>query len=511
MKTFIALLAVGTLGTFFLLSPSAKNETRQAAGQKSIKYEQVNETKLNKIRAIVANDKNHAPQLKTITSTQVEGKGGFAQGMEKLFNYLKSSQVLYRYELSNSLKIYLNKMDSVEKGQVEAFNNKVNEILEFHKNNVSRLNFAPAIKDNAKTLIENLKNPLKLTSVTTAATEDVKSHSSLAGIEKALQDITVSKEIYLHSPEVEIPKTPVAAVIALWTVLSIASFLLLRKKSEVVVAEPEELVNPTFKRIMSDLDYPLVMVDQGLNIIWQNKKCEAAKYELTTLQDIFKIAASEDGEVKIEGKYYAVSVSELAYKSGKKNFLAQLKPKMASNKHLEHLIDHADVSSLIESHNSNLAFGDVNQSVAQLSVKLGYLFKVSGKFLDLNFNKDISDCFIEADRLEGMMKEFILGCHHIIKDDSEVPGIYLRTNENGNKYSVSCFLMNFNSNALESHPLTRDFLRRFSILEAKYSICNPAIEFRFKETSQIKGLDITLNFENRSELETVINNYSADA
>jgi hypothetical protein len=110
-----------------------------------------------------------------------------------------------------------------------------------------------------------------------------------------------------------------------------------------------------------------------------------------------------------------------------------------------------------------------------------------------------------------MLKEFIMGCHHIIKDDSEVSGIYLRTNETGNKFAVSCFLMNFRSDALESHPLTRDFLRRFSILEAKYAICNPAIEFRFKETSEFKGLDITMSFENRSELELIVNNMSANA
>jgi hypothetical protein len=110
-----------------------------------------------------------------------------------------------------------------------------------------------------------------------------------------------------------------------------------------------------------------------------------------------------------------------------------------------------------------------------------------------------------------MLKEFIMGCHHIIKDDSEVSGIYLRTNETGNKFTVSCFLMNFRSDALESHPLTRDFLRRFSILEAKYAICNPAIEFRFKETPEFKGLDITMSFENRSELELIVNNMSANA
>ena len=177
---------------------------------------------------------------------------------------------------------------------------------------------------------------------------------------------------------------------------------------------------------MSDLDYPLVMVDQGLNIIWQNKQSEASQMELSILQDIFKVDSSTEGEIKMDGRYYSVSVSELAYKSGKKNYLAQLKPKLASNKHLEHLIDFGDVTSLIESHNEDMAFGDVNQSVAQLSVKLGYLFKVSGKFLDLNFNKNISDCFIESDRLEGMMKEFIMGCHHIIKDETEVPGIYLQ-------------------------------------------------------------------------------------
>lgn len=510
MKIFVALLAAGTLGTYFILNNSTSIETRQASGQRTIKYDQVNETILNQIKASVSAVKNQASVAHTTNSNQIEGKAAFAKGMTTLFAFLKSNQVLYRYELNNSLKTYLDKMESISKDQIETFNAKVNEVLNFHKNNVSRLSFGPSIKDNAKALIENLKSPLNIKTVTTSTVEENKNQKFLTKIENSLQDLTTTKEIYLHTPEVVIPKAPIAPVVVLWTVLSVITFMFLRKKT-VVTTETEELINPTFKRIMADLEYPLVMVDQGLNIIWQNKKCESAKLELSTLQEIFKVDSSAEGEIKIEGKYYSVGISELAYKSGKKNFLAQLKPKLASNKHLEHLIDYGDVSSYIESQNTELAFGDVNQSVAQLSVKLGYLFKVSGKFLDLNFNKDLSDCFIESDRLEGMMKEFILGCHHIIKDDSEVPGIYLRTNENGNKFSISCFLMNFRSDALESHPLTRDFLRRFSILEAKYSICNPAIEFRFKENAEIKGLDITLNFENRSELESIINDMSANA
>jgi hypothetical protein len=510
MKIFIGLLVAGTLGTLFIFNSASKLEPRQASAPRAIKYEQVNESALNQIKDSLVAEKNRGPAVTAVQTAQVEGKTAFAEGMVQLFTFLKTNQVLYRYEVNNSLKNYLDKMGQVKTDQVEAFNKKMNEVLDSHKNTVSRLNFNQTIKDNARALIEGLKNPLKIKTITTSRVEENKSGKFLAKIENALQDLTIEKEIYLHTPEVETPKAPIVPVVALWTSLSLITFFFLRKKT-VITTEAEELVNPTFKRIMSDLDYPLVMVDQGLNIVWQNKKSEASPYELSTLQEIFKTNAAEEGEIKIDGKFYAVNVSELSYKSGRKNFLAQLKPKLASNKNLEHLIDYGDVSALIESHNPSVAFGDVNQSVAQLSVKLGYLFKVSGKFLDLNFNKDISDCFIESERLEGMLKEFIMGCHHIIKDDSEVSGIYLRTNETGNKFAVSCFLMNFRSDALESHPLTRDFLRRFSILEAKYAICNPAIEFRFKETSEFKGLDITMSFENRSELELIVNNMSANA
>ena len=510
MKIFIGLLVAGTLGTLFIFNTTPKVENRQASAPRAIKYEQVNQRVLNQIKGAILAEKNNGPTVTAVQSTQVEGKTAFAQGMVQLFTFLKTNQVLYRYEVHNSLKNYLDKMGQVKTDQVESFNTKMNEVLDFHKNTVSRLNFNQTIKDNARTLIEGLKNPLKIKTMTTSRVEENKSGKFLAKIENSLQDLTTEKEIFLHTPEVETPKAPIVPVVALWTSLSLITFFFLRKKT-VVTTEAEELVNPTFKRIMSDLDYPLVMVDQGLNIVWQNKKSEASPYALSTLQEIFKTNAAEEGEIKIDGKFYCVNVSELSYKSGRKNFLAQLKPKLASNKNLEHLIDYGDVSALIESHNPSVAFGDVNQSVAQLSVKLGYLFKVSGKFLDLNFNKDISDCFIESERLEGMLKEFIMGCHHIIKDDSEVSGIYLRTNETGNKFAVSCFLMNFRSDALESHPLTRDFLRRFSILEAKYAICNPAIEFRFKETPEFKGLDITMSFENRSELELIVNNMSANA
>jgi hypothetical protein len=510
MKTFIALLTVGTVGTFVVLNSATQVNSSKEATPRSIKYEEVNGSILANIKTTLNEQKKHFVAKPIVQTTNVEGKTGFEEGMTKLFTFLKSSQMLYRYELNNSLKNYLDQMESIQGNQIAAFNARLNEVLDFHKNTISRLSFSDSVKANAHQLIENLKNPLSVKAVASSPVEVINNAPFIKKLENYLQDITTSKEIYLHAPEAVVPRLPILPVVALWTVLSAISYMLNRKKT-VITAGAEEIINPTFKRIMSDLDYPLVMVDQGLNIIWQNKQSEAAQMETSVLQDIFKVDSSTEGEIKMDGRYYSVSVSELAYKSGKKNFLAQLKPKLTSNKHLEHLIDFGDVTSLIEAHNEDMAFGDVNQSVAQLAVKLGYLFKVSGKFLDLNFNKNISDCFIESDRLEGMMKEFIMGCHHIIKDESEVPGIYLRTNETANKFVVSCFLMNFRSDALESHPLTRDYLRRFSILEAKYSICGPAIEFRYKETSDFRGLDITLSFENRSELESIINNVSANA
>ena len=156
-------------------------------------------------------------------------------------------------------------------------------------------------------------------------------------------------------------------------------------------------------------------------------------------------------------------------------------------------------------------FGDVNQTTAQLAVKLGYLFKVSGKYLDIEFKKEMSDCFIEKDRLEKIIKEFMMSCHHMIKDQSEAEGIYLRTDEAGNKFSVSCFLANYKVDSLNTHPMARDFLKRFSILEARYASCNPSIDFRIVDSGDVKGLDISISFENQSELESIMSNVSASA
>ncbi len=516
MKYLLGLFVLGQVGTYLILTTN-QNQGPQT-DVKTISYESLNASALQRAQTLIqkALEQKPAQPQEVVSVTQsISGRESFANGMSALFSYLRSNQVLYRYELQNAFKTSLDRMTGVSQQDVARLNQEIDKKIDYHKKMIARLHFSETIKTEATRLLENLRSPLLVNEVkevakTAKTATENPWQSDLANIQNELGQISITKEMQLHESTPVTTNTPWGKVMGLWAGLLALAMVVQTWGKKSQVSDNQELINPTFKRIMSELDYPLVMVDQNLNVVWQNKKSEKSQFTLTNLQEMLRGGPGEEVEFKFDGLTYTVELSELAYKSGKKNTLIQLKPKLVSNKHLEHLIDTTEISSLLEVAPQS-DFGDVNQSVAELAVKMGYLFKVSGKFLDLNFKPDLSDCFIESDRLEGMLKEFMMGCHHMVKDDSDVDGLYLRTDESANKFTISCFLNNFRSDALENHATARDFLRRFSILETKYAICQPMIDFQFKQVGTIKGLDVTLSFENRSQLETILSNVSANA
>jgi hypothetical protein len=84
-----------------------------------------------------------------------------------------------------------------------------------------------------------------------------------------------------------------------------------------------------FKKSMDSLEYPVLLVDSSLTILWQNKKSTAHTFTASKLESIFD--ESLDGsEITLESKSYSVLVSELEVKGNQRNYLAHLIPKSKS-------------------------------------------------------------------------------------------------------------------------------------------------------------------------------------
>ena len=510
MKYNFMFLGVGLLATALY----SQLKIQHTAGTRTVQVEKINLQELEKLNAYIVKEVSAGNEPKTKISNSVVGVEDFNSKIEDILTYLKTNQVLYRFDLLNSMRSYIDRSKTLAATEVPSFNTELSQTLEKSKADVQNLRIDGPIKNDIIEKLNKLKNTLQVTeTVVSVHAKRTINDQALAGIQEQLRNLKTSEAVQIEVPGFEEYPSPFLLA-GVWALLLTGSIGLgLRKKKqtvEAVSAEEDDKINPTLKRILLDLEYPLFMVNPSLEVVWKNKRSEDLDLSTQSVQEIFSNKENTDA-AKINGRDYRLIFSELAYKSGKVNHLVQCRPEIVASRHLDHLIDAAEVTAFLEdmSQSKELTFGDVNQTTAHLAVKLGYLFKVSGKFLDIDFKKEMSDCFIEKDRLEKIIKEFMMSCHHMIKDQSDVEGIFLRTDEAGNKFSVSCFLSSFKVDSLSTNPMARDFLQRFSVLEARYASCNPSIDFRVIENGDVRGLDISIYFENQSELENIMSNVAA--
>lgn len=509
MKYNFLLLGVGVLFTGLY----SQLKIQQTPGTKTVQVEKLNAAEFDKLNSYILKE-TRAAEPTTKVTRNLSGVPEFNSKIEELQSYMKTKQVLFRYDLTNTMRTFIDRSKTLTVNEVPAFNTELTRALERSKELVETIRVDGQVKNDIIEKLNKLKNTVQVAETVVAVhARRGGDENMLSGIREQLKNLKTTEAVQVEVAGHEEYPSPFLLA-GIWALLLTGSMALgLKKKKEKIEAvamEEEDKINPTLKRILLDLEYPLFMVNPGLEVVWKNKRSEELELNTQSIQEIFSNKENTD-TAKINGRDYRLIFSELAYKSGKVNHLVQCRPDIVAARHLDHLLDTAEVTAFLESmsQNKEMTFGDVNQTTAQLAVKLGYLFKVSGKFLDIDFKKEMSDCFIEKDRLEKILKEFIMSCHHMIKDQSDVEGIFLRTDEAGNKFSVSCFLSNYRADSLNTNPMARDFLKRFSVLEARYSSCNPSIDFRLIETGDVRGLDISIHFENQSELENMMSNVSA--
>jgi hypothetical protein len=140
-----------------------------------------------------------------------------------------------------------------------------------------------------------------------------------------LNNLTRNKTIELHPSKTEIPLFSFFPFLVVLSSLVSVSIYLLSKKS---TSEKNEL--PLFMTSLNTIEYPVLLVNSELSIVWQNQKSILVNYSSVKLEEIFD--ESFDGsEVAIDSKKYSVLVTELNVKSTK-HYLAHLVPKTLAPK-----------------------------------------------------------------------------------------------------------------------------------------------------------------------------------
>lgn len=523
MKNLLIVLGLGVFGTGILYFTPTQETVTEGASFKTVKYTGVNNQVLDSLKAQInqlakkaANQNAVKPSPKVELVKSIQGVKEFNSKLDGIFNFLKESQLLYRYEFFKSFDRTKSQLTNLNFENLEDLNAKINSLIDYHLAMVSQLKTTTPVKNKLTLMLNDIRNPLKVqnfsseTQVTKSPQESNLTAEEVKQLQNTIKGIKkpASVTMEFHVPESAPVRTP---IFVLWGIILAVAAVLWKTKGEKKIEAGDESfqtdVNPTLKKIIGELEYPLFVCDTSFNLTWQNNMAKTLSLNPEQIQKLVAHNGAYAGEsFDLQGRSYNLQISELNYKNGKKNLLIQMKPVAVASKYTEHMVDATQVESLLE--NSNISeggFKDFNQTVAELAVKMNYLFKVSGKFLDIDFKKDIADCFVENSRLETMCREFILSCHFIIKDKEQVSGLYLRTDELGQRFALGCFLPGLTENDLTNGLMAREFLKKFSVLEAKFSLCLPTIDIKAISAGDIKGVDITLSFENRSQMESLIN------
>lgn len=476
--------------------------------RKTYSYQAVNEEVLKSLESEI----NSLESKLTATTTprreekvikNVKGKSEFTTKIEDTFQWLKNNKVLYRYEFKRSYEELLSDLKNVQVENIDEINKRANEATLRHIAFLKRLKFSPEIIQSFEFRLNELLNPLSLVESRTAVESEVRSDSGVAvtGLKQALKSLTKTKNLELEMHERGISRTGMALLFIGGVFLGMVGFYERRKKTGPVV---DESLNGTIKRVLKEIDFPVFICDSNSTIIWKNEVSAALGISPS---DVSKMMSEKDDEdiVWLGNRNYKVKVEELKYKSGKVNNLIQMVPQSLTPKILNHIVNSSDVERVLESSfQEDKKFKSLNEIVAENITRMNYLFRVSAKTIDIDFDENLSECFIESRNLDEVVRGFLMASYNLIKDDSNVSGLFVRTSENSQRFSVNCFMPFLKQSSLTEEEASRIFIQKLSVLEAKFSLYFPRITLRWIAEDHVKGLDVSFSLDNKSELEAMM-------
>jgi hypothetical protein len=502
------------------LIPTGSSEGTE---KKTLTYKGINNEAMRALNQELANAKTKmkTSEIKVksaeVVKTEIAGREKFLNTYHATFQWLKENQVLYRYQLSRSYEGVLKKLEMIETSEVEAFNDHVNSITNRHLGFAKTLKFSPEIIAEFQEKLAGFLNPLKInrTSSTVPGTTITKSREQydFSKINKQLENLKENKTVVyeVHSKASPAQTIPMVLLYLAGLAVGVIGFATLTNNKSAESNEKSEIdtISGTMKRVLKELNYPVLICDSNFSISWQNNESEKMNLTPGMLHNLLSDTAAMES-YEMNAKSYSVKVEELKYKSGKKSYLLQMVPQAISPRLLSNIVNSQDIEKVLErSLQESKDFRNLNEIVAENTVKMNYLFKVSAKLIDVDLDAELSECFIEANRLNDAVREFMMANYHLIKDDSKVTGMYLRTSEKGQRFNLNCFIPAINKDAFATGEASRIFVQKLSSLESKFNLYYPRVSFRWINDGEIKGVDICLSLENKSELESILRESNA--
>lgn len=492
------------------------------AGKKTVTYSGINNEVMRALNEEISNaqTQNRVPKITAkaseVVKTEIAGKEKLINTYNTTFEWMKQNQILYRHQLSRSFEGVLKKLEVIEASEVEDFNDRVNSIINSHVNYAKSLKFSQKVVNELQERLGTFLNPLKVNRIVTtipATTQTVNREVNFDKIVKYLENIKENKTlIYESHARSEKPQTlPMILLYLGGLVVGVVGFATLSKSKTVQTTDKADMdaLGGTMKRMLKDLNYPVLICDTNFKISWENT--EASKLELNppSLQSLLSDASAMEN-FKTDNKTFSVKVEELKYKSGKTNFVLQMIPQTVSPKLFSNIANSDEIEKVLQrSLGESKDFRNLNDLVAENAVKMNYLFKVSAKLIDVDLDENLSECFIESNRLNEAVKEFMMANYHLIKDDANISGMYMRTSEKGQRFNLNCFIPSINKEAFATGEASRIFIKNLSGLESKFNLYQPRVSFRWISDGDTKGVDICMSLENKSELESILRESNA--
>jgi hypothetical protein len=489
------------------------------SGVKKITYETVNKTALNDLKKEVSllkskiNQNHKKPTTSEISSIEIKGRDNFIAHYQHMMEWMKENKVLYRHQVSRSFDALLSSVNQVQVNEVNDFNYRVQSIVHQHMMSSRLLKFSPEIIAGFQEKLTKLLNPLEVkrtySVVPNSAPKDNINFDNLNNtINDLTQERTVSYETHAREPSSQMP---IALAAFAGLVVGIAAFATLKRNQVSQISEQSDVesLSSTMKKVLKEINYPILVCDQNFNINWENAESEKLKLKGNHIQNILSDSKLMD-RYELDGKTYTVKVEDLKYKSGKVSYLLQMIPLTVSPRVLSHVVNQQEIERVLEnSLKQKNDFKGLNQLVAENAVRMNYLFKVSAKLIDVDFDENLSECFIESNRLNEAVREFMMANYHLIKDNSLVSGLYMRTSEKGQRFHLNCFIPGLNKDSFAQNETSRELIQKLSTLESKFNLYYPRLSFRWVTSGEVQGVDICLSLENKSELETLLRESNA--
>lgn len=453
-----------------------------------------------------------------VVNTELAGKEKFVAAYNSTFQWLKDNQVLYRHQLSRSYEGVIKKLDTIEVSEVEDFNDRVNSITNRHMGFAKTLKFSPAIIAEFQAKLAGLLNPLKVNKTYTSVpstTVTPRAQFDFSKITKQIDNLKESKTVVyeIHTKGAKPQTVPMVLLYLAGLLVGVVGFAAFGK-TKTATAETSDkseidAISGTMKRVLKELNYPVLICDSNFSITWQNNESEKMNLGPDNVESLLSDSAMMEN-FEMDSKSYSIKVEELKYKSGKTSYLLQMVPQTISPRLLSNIVNSQDIERVLErSLSESKDFRNLNELVAENAVKMNYLFKVSAKLIDVDLDANLSECFIEANRLNEAVKEFMMANYHLIKDDSKVTGMYVRTSEKGQRFNLNCFIPAINKEAFANGEASKIFVQKLSSLESKFNLYYPRVSFRWIAEGDTKGVDICLSLENKSELESILRESNA--